>query len=505
MVYRITLPGQFVSKLSKVFSVLMHLDPCLEITWISLYPLIDPQPGRDAKFPNYQHINNLITQVNSETNKSVSSAGFRVFNVSAYFPNLSPEMSSDTVHLSKRFDMYLVRELLNISTVGAAISKSKALLENHTIDQSVSSMVSCGERRTQLPGRGEELLVVFFGGSVTSDGRMIAGFMKTAHDMFGWNVKAVNAGEPGTDSTYQSYCWQHNTGQNISDAKIIVVEYCANDHDLETKPLRRLLLGLSSIKSSPFIVYYCHRSPKNRFKSTIPDIHWELVKTLGIAAVTNLFILENTLKVEEELMFRDPVHLTPFGGAVSGELILRTFSKCAQEPLSSALKESPTREQHAEETLLKHSELSDENRTTCFSSLGQESYRNLRSIASGWPFIQSKHVSAPNGKNGFEGKVGGSCLTINANTTKRFEKVILFYLKSRDADMGKANVTVESCDGFSQVVDGHTESPVSVTRAQLLSIPRNCALTGSVSRGLNVCKLGSGDRFRVVALVLTNE
>ena len=169
MVYRITLPGQFVSKLSKVFSVLMHLDPCLEITWISLYPLIDPQPGRDAKFPNYQHINNLITQVNSETNKSVSSAGFRVFNVSAYFPNLSPEMSSDTVHLSKRFDMYLVRELLNISTVGAAISKSKALLENHTIDQSVSSMVSCGERRTQLPGRGEELLVVFFGGSVTSD------------------------------------------------------------------------------------------------------------------------------------------------------------------------------------------------------------------------------------------------------------------------------------------------------------------------------------------------
>ena len=501
-VYRVSSPSVFKERVCKLFSTLAKT-PNLKVTWLGLYPLMPPRPGNRAKFANFEELNILLRSLTNETNKAAASYGFRVFDIAELLP-WKAEYSSDTVHLMEDVDDYLFLELTNTSfpnLLKDPLSLSKP---------PGRSDVSCGNQTYSFPGANETVSVAFFGGSVTSDNKYITGFKAFADSKFQWITSTINLGEPATGSLYQSLCWKqtsHAFNGTLASARFIIVEFCANDMDLQATSLRHLLLQLLATPSKPTILYYCHLSPRSRIRSlgqggsTVYDKHWELANELGVIAIRDKVIIDSLLKREEQLFYRDAVHFNVPGGYLIGGRLAVALSICAKNKHQGVLlrNTAPTNLMDNAPTNL----MDEISKTRCYTSLGPPECRNMHQIVSGWDFVQTRHVSAPNGKNGFETNISGSCLRISLNITCP-PAVTLFYLISPWPDMGDAIVSIDNCAGYSEILTGES-SGLSITAGKRLAVPSDCC-SSHKNRTVNVCSkrrkhnVSNSNRFRVMAV-----
>ena len=471
---------QIKSSLLDVLGAFQDLTPRSEITWVGVFPLITPAPDAKASFGDLEQLNKRISTLRNETNSMARAFNLKVFDVTEIIGSgsLPYRLSPDSIHLYDDLVYFVVNEMRNASNLhlmlrayGEMNISSFARFElTHPLNArqsgaaKVNSDIYCGSRPLRLPTMGSTVKVAFFGGSVTSDGKMINGFKENAKKYFRWEVSEVNLGEAGTDSTYRSYCLVQASRANVMrDIQIAVIEYCANDHDLNATRLEQLIRGVMSLPSSPLVLYYCHRGPGSRLsRSDIPKVHWDLVKTLGVLGARSNHILINSLRREDALLFRDKVHLTPYGGQVIGALLVRALHECTTSSTDNASLPSVFPRKQVEL-----------NESMCYSSLGPEESRNMDKIVDGWRFVQYSHRSAPNGKNGYEPRDSNDILTIRIHDHGGLaRKVIMFYLASNDPSMRSVNVTIDGCPDFVQTIHGFWNRALRVISRTVIELPR---------------------------------
>ena len=494
VVFRVSSEKNFVASLRNLMHSLSEVFEFAEdVTWISLYQLFDPAQNKKPKFSSYKKLNKRLASLAERSNDVASSFSFTVFNVTENLHlSTSSALSPDTVHLYHDVESSLVTEMLNSSQ---HFHKVLDHLEKAgmNLTGSASTAFSCGERPFILPPRSSHVKVVFFGGSVTSDNKMIQGFKRSSAKHMNWTVSAVNLGEPGTDSTYQAHCWEHTSSGHLRGANFVFVEYCANDNDVNTVSLKRLLEAMLGLPGSPAVFYYCHRGPRSRLqRREIPSAHLELAKSMGVNAVTNHFLLFNSRLCEDGLLFRDSIHLTQRGGDVIGDLLHKAIHKCSRWQNTSS-KVIPF--------------VANVTPSVCYSSLGPRGVRNLDPLVSGWKFVEDSHRSAPNGKNGFEPFSRDSKMKVTLPSGCQYLNIKLFYIVSNKSEMGMVNVSISKCPGYTQTISGHGKAPFTMTRAVTLNIPGRCCTSSNqlvielrpVQRLKNV---PNSTRFRVSAVAM---
>lgn len=494
VVYKLCSPAVFLDRMRKLFSTLSRM-PNLKVTWLAIYPLLPPQPDKVAKFPNFEELNTILRSVTNQTNQAALAYNIHVFDIAEKLTTWKANYSADTVHLKEDVDDYLFMELANnsietISMDPLSLSKLPGLSDD----------LSCGNQNYTLPGANQSISIVFMGGSVTSDGKYIRGFKSFAEKNFQWITSIINLGEAGTGSLYHSLCWKqtsHGFGRDLASARFVIVEFCANDFDLHATSLRRLLLELLTTPSNPTVLYYCHLSPKSRMNSlgkgglTVQDRHWELAKKLGVIAIRDKLMIDMLLKRDESFFFRDAVHLNDRGGSRVGGRLAEALKICAS-------KGHTVRQENFPPAKLENIVAT---RARCFTSLGPPESRNIHALVNGWEFVQTKHISAPNGKNGYETTTPGACLHITLNISCP-PVVTLFHLASSSPDMGDATVSMNDCVGYSQLVGGRLPG-ATITRGRKLSLPQNCCSTYK-NRTISLCtehRHGKNStRFRMIAI-----
>ena len=494
MVYSIITPDEYVQRMVRIMDNIASVEnPILNVTWIDLYHLIPPTEDTQPKFSNWAAINQNIDVVAPVVAASAKSFGFDVLNVSVLLgKSIPPHWSYDTEHLNSNIEQFLLHEMLHLSKERDFAAAMTSLTSRPAPD------LTCGARSLNLPGEGEHVLVAFLGGSVTSDYKYISSFVHSAKLFFNWTVEAVNLGEPATGSAYQSMCWRQTSGGKLSSSNIIILEYCANDFD-NGNSIRRLLKSILESAHHQIVLYYCHLGPRSRFDSGVMESHMDVAREKGIMALTNKHILKNVLKREEHLFFRDDIHLTEVGGHHTGYLLLQTLKHCSE------VRRSDPRLYLSDDTASNTDKASPIPQTTCHTSLGPEENRNLDEIVTanateGWHFVQDEHPSAPNGKNGYETNVSGSCLSLSLNATCD-SIVMLFYRFSSDVSMGNAVVTLEACQEISTELNGYWENGYTITAQAEIHVPPSCCFDGP--RALKICSLQrytNSSKFRVMAV-----
>jgi len=491
MVYNTPLDA-FYNYLAKTFENLSQFQPRVRVTWVSLYPLIEPAPGREAKFSNYVALNGKLASVAARTNELALSYGFQVFDTNQFIPKLTWDMSPDSVHLHASVDFFLAHELLNISTFDLALDSLHN--KSNSLSDFAADDIFCGNQIFQAISEDQVVHVAFLGGAVTSDMHMITGFKNAARVRLRWTVKLYNLAEPSTDSLYQSLCWEQSVLGSLSRVHIVFLEYCSDDKDPNTTALRRLILSLSDSPQNPYIIYYCHYGPKNRLgQRQFPEKHWKLAHSLNITAVRNLFLLKNVLFKEESLLFRDRYHLTPKGGLEIGNLLVRALQYCFSSNDGS---------RNVVETISLTAPKVEHKK--CFTSVGPVESRNLGTVASGWNFVESANPSAPNGRNGYESEVPEDCLSIHLNVTCPIPRVTLFHLSSNAPEMGLVNITAVQCKLFHQIVNSKSNNALPIAKGTVLSLEDCCPENGYLDLDICIAPVQSNSssvsRFRVVAV-----
>ena len=496
LVSGVSSPDDLVDGVVRVFENLASIDrPSLNITWVDLYPLIPPFENIQPKFPDWESINKDVTYAAPKLKAAATSFGFDLLDVAALLGDMRPSWSDDTVHLKDAINGYLELELLRVLRPSTILTNLTAL---HIPDEDIF----CGNQDFVLPKRGDRVIIAFLGGSVTSDQKYVGHFLETVKHSHGWNAKGINLGEPATGSAYQSLCWPQTSNGTLSEANIIVLEFCVNDFDTNASSLRRLIKSIKLSKRRPIVLYYCHLAPRYRFDFRMLETHMNLAKELGITAVSNRFFMSNILKREESLFFRDDLHLTDRGAYHTGLLLLRAIETCAKNVHHAGPNQIGAQARDA---------IKPRNRTgnefqTCYTGLGPLGSRNIDEVVinTEWQFVQDKHPSAPHGKNGFETTVAGTCLElalqIPCSTT-----VTLFHLFSSKASMGEAAVTLTKCENYYERISGFWENGLSITKEHVLSIPANCC--SKQSQILKICSLKratttNSSRFRVMAVAV---
>jgi len=493
MVYSIITPDDYIQRMVRIMDNIASVEnPILNVTWIDLYPLIPPKGETQPKFSTWAAINQNIEVVSPIVAASAKSFGFDVLNVSAFLgTSIPPQWSTDTVHLNGNIDEFLLHEMFHLSR-----DRDFAAAMTSMTSRTAPDLI-CGTRSLNLPGEGEHVLVAFLGGSVTSDYKYISSFVDNAKIFFNWTVETVNLGEPATGSAYQSMCWSQTSGGKLSNSNIIILEYCANDFD-NGNSIRRLLTSILASTRQPIILYYCHLGPRSRFDTGVMESHMVVALEQGIMAVTNKHILKSVLNREEHLFFRDDIHLTEIGGHHTGYLLLQTLKHCSEMHRSN-----PGQDLIDDTAKNNTDKASPKPQTTCHTSLGPEENRNLDEIVTAtesWHFVQDEHPSAPNGKNGYETNVSGSCLSFTLNVTCN-SVVKLFYRFSGDVSMGNAVVTLEACQEASTELNGYWENGFTITAQAEIHVPPSCCFDRP--RPLKICSLQrdtNSSKFRVMAV-----
>lgn len=320
----------FCDHVAKAFANLSLLRPRIHVTWLSTYPLIEPAPGKVAKFSDYAEINEHLKSVTSKTNELALSHGFQVFDASRFITSFSSDLSPDTVHLHTSVDFFLAHELLSTSTLHPALDLLHS--QSNSFSDFAQEDLFCGTQKLEARQLDQTVHVALLGSSITSDIRLMNGFKDAARERLNWTVQVDSLGDPAKEGSVQSLCWEQSASR-CSKAHIVFIEYCSNSTDTHTSALRRIILQALNSPNKPYVVYYCHYGPQSRL-GRWAEKDWTLAQSLGITAVRNLFLLSNLLIKEEPLFYRDKFHLTSRGGYEIGNLLARAVQSCAASPVS---------------------------------------------------------------------------------------------------------------------------------------------------------------------------
>ena len=498
----------FLLRLNRLIDVMERLKD-VHTVWILPLRLFAPFTGEElnAKLVEWDSINSRVDKFKLSIKQTLITRKAQAFDIQDTIDECDVKepickmytgrLSDDIFHLWDEVCDYAVHQLLWLSAPDTEVRRREL---DHIFSDLVPQDVACGSQRA-MSMEGPELHVAAFGGSVTSDGLLLNQVVAHLSNLLGRKISLHNFGEPATDSTYESFCIGNTLACEAVTPHIIIVEYCVNDMNPLSDNLRILLTKLLRLDPVPFLLYYCHRAPRNIFGGKTVDAHLRLAHDMGISSFTNKRVLNAMLNrsAEKTLVFRDDVHLTEFGAYLLGKLLAQAVTKCMTTT--------------ADQVLERLSQEFDDSEQ-CFTTLGSKEQRNFDGLSPklgpGWNFVQIQHRSAPNGKNGYESSVAGSCLEIIMSVSCKTE-VFLFYLLSGADDMGAAEVTSDACTNFSQIVDGRTSLSFSVTAHVRLEFAEHhgCCTERPTSTKVRICALPQQDnekavRFRTIAVGLRN-
>ena len=354
----------------------------------------------------------------------------------------------------------------------------------------------CGNQSNIWPSNKKKLTVAAFGGSVTADGSYTRPLQKDMGVAFSTSVEFVNYAEPATGPEYASLCGSQALLIQSTRVDVVLVEYCQNDFDPGAADLIQLV---ESLMVTHFVFYYCHYSPRliTRINQgfQVPEKHWNEMINRGLAIYRTKHMMELMKPESVERFFRDAVHLTPLGG--------QTVAKQLSVAITHCLNRSP-----AVIDALRTSSTVDHHLPRCYSSLGPRKSRNIHRIIrknSGWEFKEDNHPSAPNGKNGYEAKLPGKCISFEVPDMCE-RRVFLFYLQSNSNETGDLSITIKGCRREQLISTFAKKGYNHATRAQLEILAECCAenLTKEDVEEFNICSMQNpvthGSRVRILSI-----
>lgn len=488
--YRYKEIDAFKQELNKVLRTLVALR-VRHLTWATMFPLLPPQSGRKPKFENWVDKNLNIEMFTRETNMLAEENKVTLLNCTQFFNHQDSRLSHDTLHLLDRVNDRLILEILWVHSEPATRSIRNKLWWEH------SQMLNDSTCGLMHPMLRDNMTVAFFGGSVTSDGKIVRAFNSQSLEVLGVTTRVINLGEAATTSAYQSQCMSQTLRTTSVD--VVVIEYCVNDATEPISTLQNLFQQVLALPSDPAVVYYCHRAPRNRFLFSNDTVsrHLNLAHEYGLMTFTNTFMLHNMLQADFPVLFRDNTHLTGHGGSVVARHLLKSIKQCSKEKSSL----SPS------QYVIRNNATTLRPPISCYTALGPPEHRNLHSLigkASGWPFIEQSHQSALNGKNGYESSKAGQCLDISLHFSCANDTVSMFYLASADPNMTEVNLSIHACPKYSQVISGRAPQNSIVARRHLnFTSAGNCCSAEVRKYSIRVCTARNSQetsRFRLVAI-----
>ena len=477
--------GTYFSGVQRLFTFASHWEHVV-LTWIQPYPLIEPNPGKNAKFGTWRDINARTRAMATKTSLLAMAFDINTFDIEQYLGSFAANMSLDTVHLKPHIDDSLVLPLL----ASADVKKRTISFEKFHTDDTM-----CGNQAFPHLSNNS-LTIAAFGGSVTADGSYLNPLVAHMELLFNRNVTVLNFAEPATGPQYASLCAVQSLAWHANMIDIVIVEFCQNDFDKNVADLTRLI---KSLKQIFYVFYYCHFSPRlvARSSNSIADAHWTLMRKYNVSAFRNKGMMDIIAERDalRDSIFRDSVHLsTPYGGSVVSKLVASSLFYCSQKFDEEIVLNRHTRN------------VQFVPRNNCFTNLGPRQSRNFQHIvehSNGWRFVENAHRSTTTGKNGYETNSVGSCIALRAPKNVCSGPIFLFYLTSGKELLGRVNVTANDCEHSQQISGFVNQAVTHTTRVQLTVLNRCCADSNNgVPKLITICSIGeeADYKFRIIAI-----
>ena len=315
----------FVSSVENVMRALSSLN-LKYVTWFGTFPLLPPQLGKSPKFHNWANHNLNMKWYESETALMATRHGFRVLNSTQFFDIADGRLSHDTVHLLDEVNDRLTLELIWLHADGTMQSVRSLLISEHS---TLLNDTSCGVVR---PSVNNNFTVGFYSGpGVFSDGNLVHAFENLARATLHLPV-STRGFEHVFLTSHSNVTETGKVPHAIRNMRvdIAVLEYCASyvDHPNESSP--EVALRVQGSSTNHFPIYYCHRTPRNRFSAQTEHGSILLKQALkkGVMSVTNQFMFSSMLYSDERTYFTDEFHLTPEGGTAIAKHLMRSIEMC---------------------------------------------------------------------------------------------------------------------------------------------------------------------------------
>ena len=88
----------YFAGIQRLFTFASHWEHVV-LTWIQPYPLIEPNPGKNAKFATWKDINARTRAIATKTSLLAMAFDINAFDIEQYLGSFAANMSLDTVSL----------------------------------------------------------------------------------------------------------------------------------------------------------------------------------------------------------------------------------------------------------------------------------------------------------------------------------------------------------------------------------------------------------------------
>ena len=421
--------------------------------------LCPPQGKRTAKFPSWRDVNRRIAAWNVVEARL---AGRRHWGVLAAHALLRGccSWSHDTVHYySEQWPAAAADALLGAADARQrpppvhwlrALSAISA--GNKSTRHEPAQLVSEGPHTADafahlLARRQARVTSVWFGGSVTAEGIVVDAVHRRLQARLGPSTQLVthNLGVPAAGPRYTSFCLDglfERRGLRLGDIDAFFLEWAENDFEDPAISMESLLARLIGLPQRPAVLVYVHCGPRSwSGNCTRPGQrrHPEIARRFGALAVTNFGLHQRArmqLRTAQKVTdFRDDVHPARAGRAGEEIALAIDQSIVASLRLTAA---AMSRDDAPAAAAPKASSRS------CWTALGAAGERNLVPQGRpdpGWSFVSNRRETYPSGKNGWESRAPGQCISF-ALGASCVGQLAVFYLGSPRLANGLGRATL---------------------------------------------------------------